>query len=138
MAKTHTRIAAAAAILCACPVLAAAQAVNPAPSAASAVAQPPAAAVAPTPPAATTGAQANANAAVPALTSGLAVKDNTGATIGQIASLQTDASGKQMAVIKMGTDTFSVAVTSLAVQDGAAVINLTHAQLNDMLHKPKS
>jgi hypothetical protein len=78
-----------------------------------------------------------ASATAPAnLTVGLTVKDNTGATIGQIADLKADAGGKQMATIKMGTDTFTVAASSLAVQDGAATINLTQQQIKGMIRKP--
>jgi hypothetical protein len=66
------------------------------------------------------------------------VKDNTGATIGQITELKPDASGHQMATIKMGTSTFAVDASKLDVQDGAAVINLSQQQLNAMIPKPKS
>jgi len=66
------------------------------------------------------------------------VKDNTGATIGQITDLKSDASGHQMATIKMGTNTFAVDASKLAVQDGAAVINLNQQQLHDMIPKPRS
>jgi hypothetical protein len=100
---------------------------------AGAAATAPAAASAPA--TAQTSAGTNANASVSQLAPGLPVKDNTGATIGQIASLQNDASGKQMAVIKMGADSFSVTAANLAVDNGAATINLTQAQITDRLHK---
>jgi uncharacterized Zn-binding protein involved in type VI secretion len=63
------------------------------------------------------------------------VKDNTGATIGQITQLKPDASGKQVATIKMGSDTFAVDGANLAVQDGAATINATQAELQGMIKK---
>jgi hypothetical protein len=92
--------------------------------------------------AADTGAAANTNAtAAPAqpLATGLTVKDNTGAAIGQITAVKTDAAGRSMATIKMGADTFQAPAANLAVQDGAAVINLTQAQIASQLHpKPKS
>jgi hypothetical protein len=119
-----------AATVCAGSALAAGEPVNPAPGASA-----PAAEAAP---AAATGAAANANATAPAVTAGLTVKDNTGAAIGQITALAPGPSGAQMATIKMGADTFTVAASSLVVDNGAAVINLTAAQLHDMLHKPAS
>jgi hypothetical protein len=124
MKKTLNHVAAI--VACAWPMFAMGQTSGPA---AGAPAAPPATA--------NTGAQTNTTAAV-ALTSGMAVKDSSGATIGQVASLQADASGKQMATIKMGTDTFNVAAADLGVQNGAAVINMTQAQISAMLHKPKS
>jgi hypothetical protein len=79
----------------------------------------------------------SANATAPAnLTVGLAVKDKTGAGIGQITDLKPDASGAQMATIKMSTGSFTVAASSLAVQDGAASINLTKADIDKMIAKP--
>jgi hypothetical protein len=62
------------------------------------------------------------------------VKDNTGATIGSIADLKTDASGKQAAVIKMGSDQFQVSTTNLGSANGAATINLSQGQIASMLH----
>jgi hypothetical protein len=62
------------------------------------------------------------------------VKDNTGATIGEISSLSPGANGAQMAVIKMGADTFQVQTDRLGSGAGAATINLTQAQINGMLH----
>jgi hypothetical protein len=61
------------------------------------------------------------------------VKDNTGATIGQITDLKADPSGQQTAVIKMGSQSFQVAAANLGNSSGAAVINLTQTQINDML-----
>jgi hypothetical protein len=150
-------ITAAAAVIGGAPVFAATPPVNPpapvaepaaaAPSVPGAAVNPPAAATpaestasaaTAAPPAAATGAAANTNATTAPLTSGLPVKDNTGATIGQITALTADPSGKQMATIKMGADSFSVAATSLAVENGAAVVNLSGAQIQTMLHKPPS
>jgi hypothetical protein len=39
-----------------------------------------------------------------------------------------------MATIKMGSDNFAVATSGLALQDGAAVINMTQAELQAKLH----
>jgi hypothetical protein len=86
---------------------------------------------------ATTGASsdtsANASASAP-LAVGMQVKDNAGAEIGKIADLKADASGAQMATIQMGTDKFSVAASSIAVQNGAGVINLSKADILSKLH----
>ena len=84
---------------------------------------------------ASTGAAADTSAATAALAVGLTVKDNTGAAIGQITQLKPDASGKQVATIKMGADTFAVDGANLAVQDGAAVVNATQAELQSMIKK---
>jgi len=86
------------------------------------------------PSASTSGANTSATAGAPALTVGEAVKDNTGATIGSISNLNTSASGQQMAVIKMGTDTFQVPSDRLGAANGAAEINMTQAQITGMLH----
>ena len=89
-----------------------------------------------TPPAAAgTGSAADASAAASTLAVGLSVKDNTGATIGQITQLKPDASGKQVATIKMGAETFAVDGANLAVQDGAAVVNASQAELESMIKK---
>jgi hypothetical protein len=88
-------------------------------------------------PSASTGA--NANASVPAqLAAGLAVKDNTGASIGQIASVETDSkTGQKMATIKMGSDSFRLPADRLSVADGAATVNLSQAQIQAQLHPKK-
>ena len=80
------------------------------------------------------GASTDASANAP-ITSGLSVKDNTGATIGQITQVKPDASGKQTATIKMGADSFAVDTSALVVQNGAAVINSTQAELQGMIKK---
>jgi len=87
---------------------------------------------------ASTGGAADASAATAALAVGLTVKDNTGAAIGMITQLKPDASGKQVATIKMGADTFAVDGSNLAVQDGAAVVNATQAELQSMIKKSPS
>jgi len=84
-----------------------------------------------------TSATAGSSAAAPAaLSVGEPVKDNTGATIGAISSISTGANGQQMAVIKMGNDSFQVSSDKLGVADGTATINLTQAQISGMLHPP--
>ena len=79
-------------------------------------------------------ADTSATAAAPSLSVGEPVKDNTGATIGAIASLNTGTNGQQMAVIKMGNDTFQAPADRLGVTDGAATINLSQAQITTMIH----
>jgi hypothetical protein len=75
-----------------------------------------------------------ASAAAAAFTVGEPVKDNTGATIGQISDLKNDASGQQTAVITMGSQSFQVAANRLGASNGAATINLTQAQISAMLN----
>jgi hypothetical protein len=83
--------------------------------------------------AADTSATAGASAAA-ALSVGEPVKDNTGATIGAISSISTNANGQTMAVIKMGNDTFQVPGDRLGVTEGSATINLSQAQITGMIH----
>jgi len=79
---------------------------------------------------------ANTSATAPAnFQVGQQVQDNTGATIGSISSLNT-AGGQQMAVINMGGKTFQVPTNRLGVNNGAAEINLTQAQIATMLKGP--
>jgi len=89
-------------------------------------------------PAANTGAAADASASATAtassVTAGEPVKDNTGAVIGQIASVDTDASGQKLAVIKMGADQFRIETSKLGPADGAVTVNLTQAQITAQLH----
>jgi hypothetical protein len=66
-------------------------------------------------------------------TVGESVKDNTGAAIGSITSL-TGSGANQMAVIKMGDQSFQVQTSRLGSADGAAEINMTKAQITGMLH----
>lgn len=84
-----------------------------------------------------TGAAASASAAGAdvSVKTGMSVKDNTGATIGQISDVKAGADGKTTATIKMGADSFAVDVASLAVADGAATVNATHADIKKMLKK---
>ena len=86
------------------------------------------------PPTATTATGTNTSATTGGFTVGQPVKDNTGATIGAIADLKSDAAGNKNAVIKMGNDQFQVSVDKLGSSDGAATINLTQAQIASMLH----
>ena len=80
---------------------------------------------------------AGAQAAPPAsYTVGENVKDNTGASIGTITSL-TGAGASQMAVIKMGDQSFQVQTSRLGSDNGAAEINMTKAQIAAMLHTSK-
>jgi hypothetical protein len=60
----------------------------------------------------------------------MSVHDKTGATIGQVTAVKGG-----MATIKMGSDTFSVETSKLAVQNGAATINATQAELKNMMPK---
>ena len=107
------------------------------PPASSSTAAPPADTAGPpsTGASASSGTATDASATAATLAVGLTVKDNTGAAIGQITQLKPDASGKQVATIKMGSDTFAVDGANLAVQDGAAVINATQTELQGMIKK---
>ncbi|CAN7159307.1 hypothetical protein [Caulobacter sp. LjRoot300] len=78
-------------------------------------------------------ASAPAPAAAAPVTAGQPVKDNTGATIGTVAEVKPDASGKTMAAIKMDDKTFAVDVANLAVRDGATLINASKAEIEGML-----
>jgi len=86
-------------------------------------------------PSAKTATGADASATAGGFAVGMPVKDNTGATIGSIASLGSDAGGNQTAVIKMGADQFQLQTSKLNQTGGAAVINLTQAQITAILHK---
>lgn len=90
-------------------------------------------------PSASTGSNANASVAPTAeLKAGMTVKDKTGASIGQIASVDTDSkTGQKMATIKMGKDSFRLQADRLGVDNGAATINLTQADIQSQLH-PKT
>ncbi len=106
-----------------------------APPTAGTDAAPPAGDPASAPATAPSGTGTDASATASTLAVGLSVKDNTGATIGQVTQLKPDAAGKQVATIKMGSDTFAVDAANLAVQDGSAVINATQAELQGMIKK---
>lgn len=88
-------------------------------------AAPPSSATAPT----GTDTAANAGASTE-VASGMSVKDNTGAAIGQVTGVKNG-----MATIKMGTDSFTVETSKLGVQNGAATINATQADLKKMMPK---
>lgn len=129
----HTIRIAAVAAFCALPLVGFAQMSSSAPAAASPQPGSPESA----PPAgssaakgAATGAQANTNATTASLSTGMTVKDNTGAAIGKISKLGADSSGASVATITMANGAFQAPATALAVQDGAATINLTKAQID--------
>lgn len=87
----------------------------------------------PSPPSATaaTGADTSAKAAGGAsLMTGMSVKDNTGALIGEVSGLKGG-----VATIKMGSDTFTVDGDKLGVANGVATINASQAELRKMLPK---
>ncbi|MDX9999635.1 MAG: hypothetical protein RBS50_16910 [Phenylobacterium sp.] len=75
------------------------------------------------------------SAAASEVTVGQSVKDNTGQVIGQVAEVKPEAGGKATATIKMGADVFAVDTAALAVEDGAAVINASQAEIQAMLKK---
>ncbi len=95
----------------------------------------PAAAGAAATPGAAPGAAAGTTAAAAPVAAGQPVKDNTGATIGEVAEVKPDPSGKQLATIKMGENTFAVDTANLAVRDGATLINASQAEILAMLKK---
>jgi hypothetical protein len=80
-------------------------------------------------------AAATAAGADASVTTGMTVKDNTGASIGSISEVKADASGAKVATIKMGTEVFAVDTSSLAVKDGSALINASQAEIKDMMKK---
>ena len=142
----HTIRIAAVAAFCALPLVGFAQMSKSAPASASPTtgspeSAPPAGSSAATSAAtsANTGAQANTNATTTSLAMGMTVKDNTGAAIGKITKLAADSSGASVATIKMTNGSFQAPAASLAVQDGAATINLTKAEIDAQIKgKPKS
>src|SRR5262249_7250540 len=83
------------------------------------------------------GATSPSTSAAAPLTAGLPVKDKNGATIGSVADVKTDASGKKVATIKMGADSFAVDASALAVDNGSAMINATQDEIKKMLPKAK-
>jgi len=105
---------------------------NPATAPAPATqAEPPASSTPPATATAPTGADAAANAGASAsLTTGMSVKDNTGALIGEVKGLKNG-----VATIQMGADTFTVDANKLGVAGGAATINASQAELKKMLPK---
>jgi hypothetical protein len=119
----HTLRIAAVAAFCALPLVGFAQMSSSATTSASESAAPASSSAA-------TGAQANTNATTPSLSMGMTVKDNTGAALGKIIKLSADSSGGSVATIKMANGSFQAPAASLAVQDGAATINLTKAEID--------
>jgi hypothetical protein len=69
----------------------------------------------------------------PELAVGLPVRDNTGTVIGRITKVGADASGAQVATIRMGVDTVQVEADRLTVHNGLAEIDATPAELRGML-----
>jgi hypothetical protein len=88
-----------------------------------------------TPPEQAEAPSAAASGANASVTMGMDVKDNTGAKIGTVSDVKTDASGKQMATINMGADSFQVDTSRLAVEGGAATVNATADEIRQMLKK---
>jgi hypothetical protein len=64
------------------------------------------------------------------LMTGMSVKDNTGALIGEVSGIKSG-----IATIKMGSDTFTVDSDKLGVAGGVATINASQAELKKMLPK---
>ncbi|CAN7287453.1 hypothetical protein LJR225_001485 [Phenylobacterium sp. LjRoot225] len=120
MRFTMTLAVAAAALATALPAMAQTTAPSTADPAAS------------SPSASESGSAASTTAATPTLSIGQPVKDKTGVVIGQIADLKPGAAG-QTATVKMGEQSFSIGAESFVVQDGAAVINATQAELKSMI-----
>lgn len=94
----------------------------------------PAAPAAPTaPPAATTAPAAPVDPTAPAI--GMPVKDVAGATFGEVALLTTDAAGAKLVTIKIGDEAFTVGADKLRVENGAAQIFATQAQIKELMKK---
>ena len=129
MTKTFAFAALAATLSFAAPALAQAPAAGtPAPSKAA-----PTATSEPAAPATGTSSDTAATASASAsVTTGMSVKDNTGALIGEVKNV---AGG--VATIQMGSDTFTVDSNKLGVANGAATINATQAELKKMLPAKK-
>jgi hypothetical protein len=77
-------------------------------------------------------APASSTGATSTLSVGQPVKDKTGAVIGSISDLKPGAGG-QTATVKMGDQSFAIGAESFVVQNGAAVINATQAELKAMI-----
>lgn len=84
---------------------------------------------------ASTTASASTSGTNASVTTGMDVKDSTGATIGKITEVKAGAGGKQTATIKMGADTFAVDTSSLAIASGAATVNASQDEIKKMLKK---
>jgi hypothetical protein len=131
MQKTLSYAALAAVLAVASPVLAQTPSSGASREAAPQTAAPSSATSEPSSASTPSGTNAAANAGASAeVASGMSVKDNTGAVIGQVTAVKGD-----MATIKMGADTFTVDTSKLGVQGGAATINASQAELKKMLPK---
>jgi hypothetical protein len=120
MRNSLSYAALAATLALAAPAFAQAPGSAPPPSSSSSSAPPTAA-----------GQDAAANVGASAtLTTGMSVKDNTGAMIGEVKALKGG-----VATIQMGSDTFTVDSSKLAVAGGSATINASQAELKKMLPK---
>jgi hypothetical protein len=64
--------------------------------------------------------------------SGMSVKDNTGALIGEVKAVKGG-----VATIQMGSDSFTVDTNKLGVANGVASINASQAELKKMLPAKK-
>lgn len=51
---------------------------------------------------------------------------------------KTDANGRRWATIRMGADDVTVEADKLTAKDGAAMVNMTQAQLNGLAKKPST
>lgn len=78
---------------------------------------------------------ATAAGADASVTVGMPVKDKTGATIGSVARVATDAQGMTTATISMGGETFALDVAKLAVEDGSVTVNATAAEIRQMMKR---
>ncbi|MBS0363936.1 MAG: hypothetical protein JSR98_21395 [Proteobacteria bacterium] len=102
-------------------------AVNPSPTPSPSSAAPPSSSA---PTGSTADTAANAGASPGAVMSGMSVKDNTGALIGEVKAVKGG-----VATIQMGADTFTVDSSKLGVTNGVASINASQAELKKMLPK---
>ena len=126
----------AASLLLAIVLPVAAQAAQAAPPAADTSTPPPPAASAPSDSASgSTASQPAATASATAqVAAGQPVKDKTGATIGEVTDVKPSPGGdKQLAVIKMGDQSFAVDTAALVVQNGSATINASKSELLAMI-----
>jgi hypothetical protein len=70
-----------------------------------------------------------------AVTTGMPVRDKTGAIIGSVSDVKAGPTGGKQATIKMGAKSFSVDANVLMVSGGAATINASQSQIEGMLPK---
>ena len=112
-----------------------AQPASPPPGSADPGKSPATSAAPPSDPGASSAASASSAGANASVTTGMTVKDSSGAAIGKITDVKTGADGKQTATIKMGADTFAVDTASLAVSGDAATVNASQDEIKKMLKK---